>query len=188
MKRLFIVISSAAALLFAFFAGTQFPSAKQPLNLPPASNQATGHSDPDIRTELKQDGTRLLWIRSNDKLHLSQYVFASDESLAGKKVYRVDRNGNPLACKIFDDMNTELFKVSFGYRKSDGKLVEEQIFDSRIKRLGPDHAKEVPVRRLIYSRQKGATDTTPSLIDTESADLPNHLLTAFRDPFENQQK
>jgi hypothetical protein len=188
IKRLILILLGAAVIIFVFFVGTRFPYAKSNFNPTSASNQTTGPTDPDVRTELKEDGIRFLWIRSNDRVRLTQYVFTSNGSLLGKKVYRMDLNGKPLGCKIYDASNIEIFKVSFGYNRSSGLLVEEQFFDSRVKRLGPDQVKEVPVRRVIYSFQEGAEDPTLTLIDTDSVILPNSLLMAYRDPFGNQQQ
>ena len=62
----------------------------------------------------------------------------------------MDAHGNPMNCKIYDGQKTEMFKSRYGYRKSDGLLVEEQMFDSRVKRVDPNTGEEMPVRRFIY--------------------------------------
>ena len=64
--------------------------------------------------------------------------------------YKMDSNGNPLGCKIRDGQNQELYKVSYGYHKVTGLLVEELMFDSRVKRLNPTNGKELPVQRIVY--------------------------------------
>ena len=65
-------------------------------------------------------------------------------------VYRMDSNGNPIGCRISDGANNLLFKVSYGYRKSDGQLVEERMFDARVRRRDPNTGKEMPVQRICY--------------------------------------
>ena len=50
----------------------------------------------------------------------------------------MDSNSNPVSCTIYDGANNLLFKVSYGYRKSDGQLVEERMFDARNKRVDPN--------------------------------------------------
>ena len=50
----------------------------------------------------------------------------------------MDPHGNPTGCKIYDGQKNEMYKTSYGYRKSDGQLVEERMFDSRVKRIDPD--------------------------------------------------
>ena len=67
-------------------------------------------------------------------------------------VYRMDEKGNALGAKIFDGKKEELFKVSYGYRKSDGVLVEERMFDSRNRRISPEDGTELPVWRFIHTR------------------------------------
>ena len=43
-----------------------------------------------------------------------------------------------------------MFKVSYGYRKSDGQLVEERMFDARARRTNPDTGKEMPIQVVKY--------------------------------------
>jgi len=62
----------------------------------------------------------------------------------------MDANSNPLGCKIRDGQNQELFKVSYGYHKVTGQLVEELMYDSRVRRLNPANGKELPVQKVVY--------------------------------------
>ena len=64
--------------------------------------------------------------------------------------YKMDANANPLGCKIRDGQNQELFKVSYGYHKVTGQLVEELMYDSRVRRLNPANGKELPVQKVVY--------------------------------------
>jgi hypothetical protein len=73
----------------------------------------------------------------------------------------MDGNGNTLSCKIYDGSKTELYKVRYGYRKSDGQLVEEQMFDSRVKRINPATGQEMPVRRFIYTYDANGKRSAP---------------------------
>ena len=63
-------------------------------------------------------------------------------------VYRMDEQGNPRSCKIYDGQQQELYKVRYGYDKQWGRLVEEQMFDSRVKRIDPNTGEEMPVRQF----------------------------------------
>ncbi|MDB6080210.1 MAG: sigE 1 [Akkermansiaceae bacterium] len=76
-------------------------------------------------------------------------------------VYRLSDEGKLLNSAIFDAHGTKLFTARYGYSKKPdvtcGKLVEEQMFDARAKRIGPGGV-EMPVRRFIY---RYASDGSP---------------------------
>ena len=76
-------------------------------------------------------------------------------------IYRMDAQGNPMNCKIYDGKKNEMFKSRYGYRKSDGQLVEEQMFDSRVKRIDPNTGEEMPVRRFIYTYDAQGNRSAP---------------------------
>jgi len=71
-------------------------------------------------------------------------------------VYRLSPQGNPLTCDIFDGKGTRLFKTRYAYNKNRnsptfGLLVEEEMFDARVKRKDPRTGNEMPVRKFIYT-------------------------------------
>lgn len=73
-----------------------------------------------------------------------------------KTVYRLSPQGNPLTCDIFDGKGNRLFKTRYGYDKRPGSptfslLLEEQMFDARVKRKDPRTGEEMPVRKFIYT-------------------------------------
>lgn len=104
---------------------------------------------PNVRVMKHEDGGETIFSRSPDKRTLTKKTFKNG-NLAMVTIYRMDANGNPMSCKIIDGQQTELFKVSYGYHKQTGLLVEERMFDSRVKRINKDNGKELPVQRLIY--------------------------------------
>lgn len=104
---------------------------------------------PNVRVMKHEDGGETIFSRSPDKRTLTKKTFKGG-ILSMVAVYRMDEHGNPMSCKIIDGQQNELFKVSYGYRKVDGQLVEERMFDSRVKRINKDDGKELPVQRLIY--------------------------------------
>lgn len=106
---------------------------------------------PNVRVTRHEDGGRTLFIRTPDKRSLTKKTFTADGVLCMVTIYRMDENGNPLGCKILDGQKSELFKVSYGYLKETGQLVEERMFDSRVKRTNPQDGKEMPVHRFIYT-------------------------------------
>ena len=140
--------------------------------------------NPDIRTELQNDRIYVLWTRdtAEDGLQLTQYQFAVGGAVSLKTVHRLDPNGSPLGSAIFDEQNNEIFKVRYGYRKSDGILAEERVFDSRDRQLD-DQGFEVPVRRVFHSINADDGSLESKVVDLASSSLPPQLNTGFRNPF-----
>ncbi len=106
---------------------------------------------PNVRVMRHDDGSRTIFTRSPDNRSLTKKTFTANGSLMLLTIYRMDEHGNTMNCKIYDGQKTEMFKSRYGYRKSDGMLVEEQMFDSRVKRIDPNTGEEMPVRRFIYT-------------------------------------
>lgn len=106
---------------------------------------------PNVRVTHHKDGSRTVFTRSPDHRTLTMRTFAANRNLTMVTVYRMDANGNPLSCKIYDGQRQELYKASYGYHRQTGQLVEERLFDSRVKRIDPLTNREMPVRRFIYT-------------------------------------
>jgi hypothetical protein len=105
---------------------------------------------PNVRVQRMEDGSRAVFIRSPDSLTLTKKTFSPNGRVTMLTYYRMDANANPLSCKILDGANTEMFKVSYGYHKNTGQLVQENMYDSRVKRTNPDTGKEMPVQEVRY--------------------------------------
>ncbi len=105
----------------------------------------------NVRVTRHDDGSRTVFTRSPDNRTLTKQTVTANGALYLVTIYRMDAHGNPMNCKIFDGQKTEMFKSRYGYRKGDGLLVEEQMFDSRVKRINPETGDEMPVRRFIYT-------------------------------------
>jgi hypothetical protein len=106
---------------------------------------------PNVRVTRHEDGSRTIFSRSPDARTLTKKTYSSGGALFLVTIYRMDAQGNPMNCKIYDGKKNEMFKSRYGYRKSDGQLVEEQMFDSRVKRIDPNTGEEMPVRRFLYT-------------------------------------
>jgi hypothetical protein len=105
---------------------------------------------PNVRVMRHGDGSRTMFTRAPDDRTLTKKKFSANGVLTMLTIYRMDTNGNPIGCKIYDGQNELLYKVSYGYRKSDGQLVEERMFDARVTRRDKDTGKEMPVQRICY--------------------------------------
>jgi hypothetical protein len=105
---------------------------------------------PNVRVMRHEDGSKTYFTRSPDNKTLTKKKLSANGVLTMLTTYRMDSNGNPLSCKIADGQGQELFKVSYGYRKSDAQLVEERMFDARSPRKDPNTGKEMPVQIIKY--------------------------------------
>lgn len=107
---------------------------------------------PNVRFMRHEDGSRSVFIRSPDNRILTKKTFSANGVLTMLTTYRMDSDGNPRGCKICDGQGTEMFKVSYGYHRVTGLLVEEVMFDSRVKRTDPKvPGKEMPVQVIRYT-------------------------------------
>lgn len=105
---------------------------------------------PNVRVMRHEDGSRTVFTKSPDARTLTRKTFTTNGTLKMMTVFRMDANQNPTGCKIYDGSNELMFKVRYGYRKSDGKLVQEEMFDARVVRKHPETGKEMPVRVVKY--------------------------------------
>ena len=113
-------------------------------------NELEAVDGPNVRVMRHDDGSRTLFTRTPDNRSLTMKKFNANGVLVMMTNYRMDSNRNPVSCKIYDGANNLLYKVSYGYRKSDGQLVEERMFDARTKRQDPNTGVEMPVQRVCY--------------------------------------
>lgn len=120
------------------------------LALPCRGNEMQDVEGPNVRFMRHEDGSKSVFIRSPDNKTLTKKTFSPNGVLTMLTTYKMDANGNPLGCKIRDGLNEELFKVSYGYHRVTGLLIEELMFDSRVKRINPNTGKEMPVQLLKY--------------------------------------
>ncbi len=152
--KIAIVTVVIAALWVSFSLGRKMPT-----------STAREYVDPDPVIECRSELPRsphLRWIKNDDGTYS---VFKlQDKNLLIKRVikpdghtifivrYQLDVDGRALCCKIKDADGKAVYRVSFGYRMSDGKLVEERVY-----RDGEAAAKEI-LCRIIYS---GDTEKIP---------------------------
>jgi hypothetical protein len=105
---------------------------------------------PNVRVMRHEDGAQTRFTRTPDNRTLTKKKFSANGTLLMVTVYRMDANENPIGCRISDGQGNLLFKVSYGYRKSDGQLVEERMYDARVIRRDPNTGKEMPIQRICY--------------------------------------
>ena len=120
---------------------------------------------PNVRVMRHDDGSRTVFTRSPDERTLTKKKFSASGVLNMITIYRMDSNGNPTGCKIYDGQYQELYKVSYGYSRVNHWLVEERMFDSRVTRRDKDTGNEIPVQRIIYVYDAQGNRSAPIVIN-----------------------
>jgi len=124
---------------------------------------------PYASVKTNKDGSREFFSRTRDMRTITKQTKGADGTLRLTTVYRLSPQGNPLTCDIFDGKGTRLFKSRYGYDPKPGltygKLVEEQMFDARVKRTD-DQGQEIPVRRFLYTYDAQGNRNAPISITT----------------------
>jgi hypothetical protein len=132
-----------------------FCEAKKP------TNDLEAVDGPNVRVMRHDDGSRTIFKRTPDNRTLYKKKYSANGVLIMMTIYRMDAHANPIACKIRDGQGNLLFKVSYGYRRSDGQLVEERMFDARVKRRDPNTGKEMPVQVIKYVYDANGVRSAP---------------------------
>lgn len=148
--------------------------------IPAASGQRVPGVDikgPFVRVKRNDDGTRTVFERGNDKRTMEKTTSTASGNVTLKTVYRMDDKGNPLKCDMFDGLGNKLYKTSFGYSKKPGptfgKLVQERLYDARVKRYKPGTREEMPVHIFYYRYNPDGSAQLPigvSLIKGKTAE------------------
>jgi hypothetical protein len=120
---------------------------------------------PNVRVMRHTDGATTRFTRTSDNRTLTKRKLSANGVLTMLTIYRMDEHGNPVGCQIFDGNNQRLFKVSYGYRKADGQLVEERMFDARVIRRDPHTGQEMPVQRICYVFDAQGNRSAPIVIN-----------------------
>ncbi len=150
-----ILGSGALAALFAVAS----PLWAQAATTPPKTE---AHSN--VRIMKNEDGSYTEFRRSSDERVIERRTYGDrvggngDRVLRMSVIYRKDAYGKLRSGRVHDGSGKVLYRVVYGYRKSDGKLAAEDMFDARVKRTktvknaqtGKLEEKEVPVRRLYH--------------------------------------
>jgi hypothetical protein len=148
---------------------------------------------PYASVKTNKDGSREYFSRTRDMRTITKQTKSADGTLRLTTVYRLSPQGNPLACDIFDGKGTRLFKSRYGYDPKPGltfgKLVEEQMFDARVKRADAS-GQEMPVRRFLYTYDAQGNRNAPMAITLvpgkDANDIYGPSALEF-DPFDGQQ-
>jgi hypothetical protein len=177
MKRFILGLSGLGICVLCFVAGNYASKREVEALVTPAVAE-----DTDVRVVKNSDGSRDVYIRSGNGF-ITRHRFGTDATLFSRSAYRVDEAGNPMTCRIYDPDGKEAAKVLYGYRRNNGKLAEERVFNSRTK-VVDQTGKEVPMYRMIYQEDG---EKLSFYLDEEKPviDIAQRLDSPFRNPFVN---
>lgn len=157
----------------------------------------------DVRIIRNQDGTHSELSRGNDKRTLYRRTYAERKNGAGDRVlhmamiYRKDIQGRLRSGEVRDGEGNLLYRVKYGYHKDTGQLVQEDMFDARVKRTkvvtGPDGKpmeKEEAVRQLFHRYDAQGRAARPICICLPAGKMAEELFgkgnsTHIEDPWQN---
>ena len=124
---------------------------------------------PFVRLQRNEDGTHTVYERGNDKLTLTKRTKNAKGNVLMTTIYRLDENGNPRKCDVYDVQGNRIYKTSFGYSTvpgvTHGKLVQERLY-----RVNPPHTEfnpktgrreEAPIHVIYYRYNADGTPMKP---------------------------
>lgn len=159
----FVVRVMAAAVFLSGIIPVHAQESSGP-SFPDQFQEGWEKAGPNVRIKRHQDGSRTVFQRSPDDRTLVKRTFGPTGNLKMVAVYRVDGQGNPLACKIYDGKKNILFKVAYGYNKNSGRLEAERMYDARVQRLSVDNtSEETPIRIMYYNYDAQGNPTSPEV-------------------------
>ena len=134
----------------------------------PEGWQAPG---PNTRLMRHQDGSQTVYKRSTGQKNLVKKKIGADGQIKLSTHYFMDDRGNPRACKIYNSKNSLLYKVSYAYQRSTGKLVAENMYDAQ--RKNPKTGKNILVSQTRYTYDAHGNRSRPltyTFVDGKSAE------------------
>lgn len=141
---------------------------------------------PNVRVMRFEDGRKSVFTRSPDQRVVTKKTFAANGRLALVTVYRLAPNGNPLASQIFDGQKNLLYEVDYGYRKEDGQLVMERMWDRRVRRVWKNNpTEEMPVQvveYLIDSQGRASKPKVSTYLDGKNFERDYGSVSSAMDP------
>ena len=129
------------------------------------SNELEGAEGPNARQVHHENGSSSFFSFSPDKTLLYRKLISPSGVLLMTATYYLDANGSLVGCKILDGQNQPAFMVSYGFDKSNGRLVQELMFDSRVKRINQETGKGMPVQKVTYEYDTEGKRSEPIVVN-----------------------
>ncbi len=107
-----------------------------------------------VRLVRNQDNTISEFSQSGDERVLVKQTLSEQSNgsraVLSRTVYRKDSDLNLRSARIYDASGTTLFRVAYGYHKDTGRLIAENMYDARVKRMDAN-GKEAVIRAVRYT-------------------------------------
>ncbi len=125
-----------------------------------AQSKSVSKSKHLSRITRNRDGSTTEFKRNTSNTKLEKIT--SIEKANGEKVIRSrtlygrDKYGNLRYGHIFDGQGNKLFRIVYGYHEDTGRLIAENMYDTRVKRTyanDPNREEPVRVTRYYYNAQ-----------------------------------
>lgn len=134
-----------------------------------------------VRIMRNRDGSVTEFKRNPENTVLEKRTYIEKKSgekiIRSRTIYRRDKFGNLRSGAIYDGKKRHLFRVVYGYQKSSGLLIAENMFDARVKRTDPqDPSKEIPVRATRYTYDVQGRRSKPQIFTSQKGKYVEELL------------
>lgn len=134
-----------------------------------------------VRIMRNRDGSITEFSRNpqNTVLEKRTYIEKAngEKVLRNRTLYRRDKWGNLRSGQIFDGQRIQLFRIVYGYEKSTGRLIAENMYDARVKRTNAqDPSKEQPLRALRYSYDAQGRRSQPMIFTAQPGKTSEELM------------
>ena len=165
-----------------------------------------GESSQNVRIMRNEDGSFTEFRRSADERVIERRTYGNRQGGAGDRVlrmtiiYRKDKHGKLRSGKIHDGTGKILYRVVYGYHRTTGKLVAEDMFDARVKRgeavIDPVNNqpvfKEQPVRCLRHRYDAQGRQLKPIVVCAPAGKMAEDLFgregsSYIEDPWSNNR-
>lgn len=155
-----------------------------------AANTATSHDkNHNVRIMRNQDGSFTKFTKSSDERIIERRNYSERKGGNGDRVlrmsiiYRKDVYGRLRSGRIHDGTGKVLYRVVYGYHKDTGQLVQENMYDARVKRTkvvtdpqsGQESEVETPVRTLHHRYDAQGRRAKPIVICLPAGKLAEEL-------------
>ncbi|SHJ60265.1 hypothetical protein SAMN02745181_2153 [Rubritalea squalenifaciens DSM 18772] len=184
----YIKAACAASLGCAIFAGiyvsisrsaeeapAQAAVATEPRALPPSPvTPVTPVSTPEagqLHSEYQANPENTVLVR-----HIFRLQPDGTKTGLARIHYRRNRSGRISSAQIYDAEQTLVARCVYGYEKTSGRFVAENMFEAQLKRTSPnDSEREKPIRAIRYTYDHKDQRSKPLVFANDESALPEFL-------------
>lgn len=126
-----------------------------------------------VRIIQNKDGTVSEFQRNSKNTVLEKRTYGEQPNgervLISRTIYRRDKFGNLRSGHILDGVNKKLFRIVYGYHKTTGRLIAENMYDARVRRTKPGNpSEEEPVRATRWHYDSQGKRSAPFVFTSQA--------------------